>query len=214
MIAPILRSKLEPIVATYRRFQLWRALTVCWCGMATLGGLLILLRLVLGLSGSILTWSLVSIAAVAGVVAWVLNRRRIIDYHWVAEQIETENPRLHTLLLAAVEQEPDPATGRLNYLQERVINEAIEENRRHPWHQKFSEKLVFARVAHVAALVRARVELAIAVGARAALAEAVVAVGVDAPVLGQALEIAPPRSLVDILTMKWREPRGGEALST
>src|SRR5262249_14222514 len=70
-----------------------------------------------------------------------------------AEQIEVENPRLHTLLLAAVEQEPDPATGRLNYLQERVINEAVEENRRSPWHQKFSEKLLFARVAHIVSLV-------------------------------------------------------------
>ena len=42
----------------------------------------------------------------------------------------------------------------------------------------------FDHVAHVAALVRARVELAVAVRARPALAEAVVAVGVDLPAAG------------------------------
>src|SRR5262245_56787841 len=146
MIAPILRSKLEPIVATYRRFLLWRALTVCWCAAASLAVLLMLLRGLLGMNGSMVTLIVIAFAVVAGVAAWISNRRRAIDYHWVAEQIEVENPRLHTLLLAAVEQEPDPATGRLNYLQERVINEAVEENRRRPWHQKFSEKLLFARV--------------------------------------------------------------------
>src|SRR5262245_26772812 len=153
MIAPILRSKLEPIVATYRRFQLWRALTLCWVALALIGGLLIFLERILGLGGSIVTFGLASLAIVAGLATWISNRRRAIDYHWVAEQIEVENPRLHTLLLAAVEQEPDPATGRLNYLQERVINEAVEENRRNPWHQKFSEKLVFARVGHVVSFV-------------------------------------------------------------
>ena len=48
-------------------------------------------------------------------------------------------------------------------------------------------------VAHVAALVRARVELAVGVGACAALAEAVVGVGIDAAVLGQALQVSAPR---------------------
>jgi hypothetical protein len=139
--------------------SLWRADAVL-IAAACLGALLILLARLLGLSGSIVTFILIGAAAVAGIATWISNRRRAIDYHWVAEQIEVENPRLHTLLLAAVEQEPDLATGRLNYLQERVINEAVEENRRHPWHQKFSEKLVFARVGHIASLIAFLIVLA------------------------------------------------------
>jgi hypothetical protein len=48
-------------------------------------------------------------------------------------------------------------------------------------------------VADVAALVGPGVELAVGVGAGAALAEAVVAVGIDAAVLGQALQVPAPR---------------------
>src|SRR5437762_2812572 len=152
MIAPILRSKLEPIVATYRRYQLQRALTLCWLGMALIGLLLLVSRTTLGLTAGTAVGITVFCAALIAAILWWKNRRRVIDFHWVAEQIEVENPRLRTLLLAAVEQQPDPATGHLNYLQERVITEAVEENRRSPWHQKFGERLLFARVAHIGAL--------------------------------------------------------------
>src|SRR5262245_35247447 len=84
MIAPILRSKLEPIVATYRRFQLWRALSLCWIALALGGGLLIFLERIMGFGGSIITFSLIALAAIAGVAVWISNRRRAIDYHWVA----------------------------------------------------------------------------------------------------------------------------------
>src|SRR5688500_5716471 len=100
MIAPILRSKLEPIVATYRRFQLWRALTLCWCDAAAFGGLLFLLLWLVGLCvyvclfvllpELVVLWGAGDIfahlvpAAIACLAVWIANRRRAIDYHWVA----------------------------------------------------------------------------------------------------------------------------------
>ena len=48
-------------------------------------------------------------------------------------------------------------------------------------------------VAHAAALVRARIKLAVAVGTGATFAEAVVAVAIDLAALVQAFEIEAPR---------------------
>jgi hypothetical protein len=48
-------------------------------------------------------------------------------------------------------------------------------------------------VAHVTPLVRARVQLAVAIGPRAALPEAIVAVGVDTAPAGQSLQVATAR---------------------
>src|SRR5690606_36897629 len=66
---------------------------------------------------------------------------------------ENDDPKLNTLLLAAAEQEPDPKSGELNFLQVRVISEALEANRKSPWAQKFHERLFWAQSGHLATLV-------------------------------------------------------------
>src|SRR5262245_39205012 len=48
-------------------------------------------------------------------------------------------------------------------------------------------------IAYVAALVRPRVQLAVGIGAGAAFAETIIAVGIDVTVLGEAFQIAAPR---------------------
>src|ERR1051326_2771160 len=141
MIDRLLENQLKPIARDYWRWQLWRALAVCWFALAAVGGSALLIHRE---SGWRAAWfaPLFTVAAILWVFVIVLQwRRRQPDYRDIARQIEREDPRLHALLLTAVEQHADAATGRLHYLQERVVREALEHNRRRPWANRTFERL-------------------------------------------------------------------------
>lgn len=153
MIDRLLENQLKPIARDYWRWQLWRALAVCWAVLAAAGGGALLLHQWTGWRSA---WfaPLYTLAAIAWV--FVVLRRwrgRRPDYRDIARRIEQEDPKLHALLLTAVEQHPDAATGRLHYLQERVVREALEHNRRRPWANRTFERLFFTHCAHGLALV-------------------------------------------------------------
>ena len=153
MIDRLLQQHLEPIARDYHYWHLWRALTRCWAGMASLGlGLIVLHQF----SGWWTAWifPLLIVATVVWAV-WLRRQwqRSKPDYRAIARQIEEENPKLHALLLTAVEQQPDTPTGGLNYLQQRVIHEALEHNRNRPWGTRIFERSFFAQCAQWLALV-------------------------------------------------------------
>src|SRR5512137_1819498 len=114
MIDRLLKIHLDPIARDYRRWKLLRGLAWLW-GMTAMVGLGLLLW-----HGADAWIFLVLVAATIAGMAWVWRWARGIDldYRAMARRIEEENPGLHALLLTAVEQEPDAATGRLNYLQD------------------------------------------------------------------------------------------------
>lgn len=152
MIALPLARELEPIAAAYRRFHFWRGLAVAWAGLFAVAALLLLAgRLGFARFDHALEW-LGALAVLTVAAVWIWSRRVQPDFHWIAEQVERRDPRLRTLLLAAIEQEPDPATGQFGYLQLRVINEALEHNSRHPWGRHISDQLFFVQCAHHLAL--------------------------------------------------------------
>ena len=153
MIAPLLKASLEPAVRRRRRWQLLRILAALWCGVA-LGGLVLL-----GISHRIGWWSPWTMAGLAvttvaaGCLLWARSRRWGPDYRELAREIETRHPELQALLRTAVEQKADPATGKLNYLQERVIAEAVAQAQAHFWLDTISAgKMARAHLAHLAAL--------------------------------------------------------------
>ncbi|MBI2925604.1 MAG: hypothetical protein HYY24_07865 [Verrucomicrobia bacterium] len=152
MIEILLRTKLEPLAKAQRRCQLLTALTWCWAGAAGAGVALWLFgHLIPGLSRIALPALLVG----AGVAAWSMWRRtktRAPDFRQLAREIEQEQPELHAALLAAVEQQPDHATGLLGYLQHRVIEEALGHRKVHLWGLTIAQRLHFAQWAHVVAL--------------------------------------------------------------
>src|SRR5437899_638811 len=131
MIEPLLRSQLEPVARRHRRLKLWRGLALGWAVAALIGGALILFQRASGLALPFVMPILALGAAVAAFVTWRRARQWQPDYRHVARQIEQHHPELHALLLTAVEQQPDPKTGKLNYLQERVVREAIAANRKY-----------------------------------------------------------------------------------
>jgi hypothetical protein len=147
------QKELGKISADYRRFRILRQLSLCWAGI------LLLVLVFLGAQHFFnftvpYALPLAAVLALACVVTvFGRNPRKSESLAQVARQIESDNPKLNSLLLAALEQNPDPRTGALNFLQQRVILEALEENRKSPWHQKFLERLFFARCAQFLLLI-------------------------------------------------------------
>ena len=92
-----------------------------------------LLQQATGLGGSLPKILVAVGAALAGITVWSRSQKWQPDYRQIARQIEEHHPELHALLLTAVEQQPDARTGKFNYLQSRVVREAIIEGRKHQW---------------------------------------------------------------------------------
>jgi hypothetical protein len=153
MIDRLLQIHLEPVARAERRARLLKSLAVGWFATAGAGLFFILLHRA---TGSISPWPFVLLGMAAMIwtfVAWRRSQRVSVDFQTIARNIEAENPKLHTLLLTAVEQQPDATTHELNYLQDRVIREALAEDRNSLWRQRAAKQLQFAQLGSVAALV-------------------------------------------------------------
>jgi hypothetical protein len=135
------------VIWCYCAWQTWRGLALCWTVMALAALALIGIQQNTGWAPDWAWQALVGIAAMAGLSIWYSCRRFAPDLQWLARQVELEHPELDSLLLAAVEQEPDEQ-GCYSYLQQRVIREAIQHAARSRWAENFSR--TGARVAQAA----------------------------------------------------------------
>src|SRR3954471_6697969 len=130
MIQPLLQSHLEPVARRLRRVRLLRAFTGFWVGATLAGTALVVIGRLVDLPPLFL---IAGVFTGAGVAAFIVHQRLTKwnpDYRQIARDIEANHPDLHALLLTAVEQRPDAQTGELNFLQQRVIDQALEETRR------------------------------------------------------------------------------------
>ncbi len=144
MIEPFLKSQLEPVARRQRQWRLQWHLALCWAVAAAGGFVLIMLQRLAGSSGSALMLLLAAVTVAASVVLWKRTQRWQPDFRQIARQIEQHHPELHALLLTAVEQQPDQATGKFNFLQERVIQEAAKQNERHQWIETIPQRRLMA----------------------------------------------------------------------
>ena len=129
MITPLLQTTLEPAV---RRRRLLRKLGWWTLAFLILAALTALLRFAHGVP----TISPQIIVLASLIVIWVIHRRAERwqpDYRALARQIEEKHPDLHAALLTAVEQAPDPVTGKLHFLQQRVIADVVARANREQW---------------------------------------------------------------------------------
>ena len=152
MIDRLLQSHLEPLARGCQRWRLWRGLARCWAVAALIGLAGIFIQRSTGAFWPWLIPSLLFATLVAAIAIDLRFSRTSPDYQAVARQIEKENPDLQALLLTAVEQQPHAASGELNYLQQRVITEALEHHRASPWGQRSAKQLFAAQRAHWVAL--------------------------------------------------------------
>jgi len=144
MIAPFLKSQLEPVAQRQRRWRLQSQLAICWGAAALLGFLLVFVQRAAGASVPGLILLLGAATAVASALIWKRTKKWEPDFRQIARRIEQEHPELHALLLTAVEQTPDAATGEFNYLQQRVIDEAVSQNKQHQWIETVSRARLLA----------------------------------------------------------------------
>jgi hypothetical protein len=153
MIESHLKHHLEPVAQRQRSLRLWIGVGICWLVVAIIAGVFLLLQRFAGWSAPSTFAALIAAALVLALVVRSRLGRWQPDFREVARKIEHEHPELHALLLTAVEQQPDPKSGQLNFLQERVIREALEECKKHEWIQTVSSRqLAWARAGHFTAL--------------------------------------------------------------
>ncbi len=152
MIDRLLQIHLEPVARDERRRRTLRTLALGWLVAAGVGLCFILVHrstgwvspwLFLLLGAATLAWSFAT---------WWRGKRTPLEFESIARNIEAENPKLHALLLTAVEQQPDPTTRELNYLQDRVIREALAEDRRSLWRKRAAKQLQVSQLGGLAAL--------------------------------------------------------------
>jgi hypothetical protein len=121
----LLKRELEPLARQQQRYKLLLALAVCW-GVVALFALVVFVgaRYVLPLAPGALIAIVGAFAVIGAFISARIVNRTAPDYRNIARQIETKRPDMHTLLVTAVEQRRDDS-GRLGYLQERLLDEAL-----------------------------------------------------------------------------------------
>jgi hypothetical protein len=162
MIQHQLTQQLDRVAQRSRRYRLLVRLSICWLVAAVVGGGLLLVEVQ---TGAVVPWAfsiLVAIAGVAAFAAVVANHKRPSDRQQAAHAVERAYPDLQQRLLAAVEQQPNLQTGRLNFLQQEVVGEAVAHGFTHDWSESVpARRLRRVRLLHAMC---AGLLLAVAVG--------------------------------------------------
>jgi len=153
MMHPFLRIRLQRVVDRRRRFRLSCKLASCWAAAGLLGLVLIAIQRQSGWASSLALPVIAALGVVAAIIVALRHRRTEPDWRQLAGELETRHRDLDGLLLTAVEQESKPGSE-LNYLQERLVQEAIRHDQRKDWAGLIPQsRLTTARVAHLLALV-------------------------------------------------------------
>ena len=133
MNASILKNYLLPILHRRQELQRKNGLAAIYLIAFVTGILLFGLQYGMGefSPAVLLAWLGGTIAA-----AWLFNRSislREPEYQTIVARIEEAHPELNALLKTAIEQTPEGENVPLNFLQERVIKEAIDHAVAHQW---------------------------------------------------------------------------------
>jgi len=140
------QGRLEALSRRHASFLRHRLLALAWASLAGLAALALLAGLAVGGLPRMAAWVLLGLFAAAPLACWIATRRHRFDLRDAARQVERDDPGLRTMLLAAAEQRPDPATGEFTFLQARVLGEALRANERSPWAARFAARELVAQV--------------------------------------------------------------------
>src|SRR5688500_9265475 len=110
MASTPVQKELGKIAADFRRYRILRTLAFCWAALAILGSALLLLYWSTGLIVPYAVPGLIGLGVICAIVAFVRGGRSAVALREIARQVEKDDPKLNTLLLAAAEQDPDPKT--------------------------------------------------------------------------------------------------------
>jgi hypothetical protein len=132
MMGDALQRKLQPLKdADDLVFRRWMVSGVLLAGAGILVVMIWLAAERQWFSGASI-FALVLAACLLVVVSVTLKKQRGLDLKKLARQVEGQYPELQQALVTAVEQRPGP-DGRLGFLQERVIEEAVDHAMENDW---------------------------------------------------------------------------------
>ena len=140
MIERILQDRLAPVARRQQRLYLWQRLLWTWLAASLAGLGLLLVNKLWGWDPSFAAIVLSGLTILATLLFYRRSEKQRPDFKAIARHIEKHHPDLEALLLTAVEQRATTADDKLNYLQERVINEALQHANQHPWIQAVSSR--------------------------------------------------------------------------
>lgn len=153
MIEQLLESRLQPVWR--RRWWLdlaWR-LARCWAVTAIVAAAVLLLLRAAGWASPLTVPALILGAIMATVVVLIRHLRSRPNLHRIARELESRDPRLEGRLSTALEQKPADGAP-LNFLQHRVIIEAVQASFRENWRERIPpRRFALASVAAVTALI-------------------------------------------------------------
>jgi len=129
MLEQQLRDQMSLVGRRLERLWLWRRLTWCWIGFATLA----LVWSGLGRPFGFALGGIVGAAWLTATILWVRSKTLSFAKTDLARHVERTFPELNSRLLAALEQCPDVQSGRWNVLQRQVIAEAVHHSRINDW---------------------------------------------------------------------------------
>ncbi len=153
MIEISLRRWLWPVVSRRKKLMLLRRLAISWLIAALVGVALIAANYLWGWYWPFANYVLCFATVSVSIIIWYRLRHIEPDYKSIARTIEEQNPDLKATLLTAMEQEPQEPFGKLGYLQERVVGEALAHAKNHSWTQSISKRsFVLAGFSQIAAL--------------------------------------------------------------
>jgi len=129
MITPLLQIALKPVIDRHRKLHSLRWLVL---GLTVLA---LAAAVVSTRQAALPEKEALAVVLILGtfLLARVLGRLWQPDFRVIARRIEQQHPELHALLITAVEQKPDPQTGKFNFLQQRVVRQVAEEGRNSNW---------------------------------------------------------------------------------
>ena len=152
MMESRLQSQLGRLERQLRQARQWRRLTFCWGITAGVELLLFLIRSFTGWDMRPLGWLTLAGGLLGAWLAWRSERRRAANFRGLVGVIARENPATRHLLLTALEQEPNAASGEFGFLQLRVIEEALKHPHTILWEQAVARKAASARNSQLLAL--------------------------------------------------------------
>lgn len=150
MLQEQLFAQLKQVGQRYRRLAYWRVLAVTWLLASLVVFLLASIRLVpvssqtgqtvlMAIRQTVISPSILLLVGLtltlAEVFSYFVAKR---DRSWLGRQIEAKFPELNGCLLTAIELQPALADGRLGFLQEGVVREALSHSQIHDWQQVVS----------------------------------------------------------------------------
>src|SRR6266581_3050547 len=150
---PLLEARLDRVARRHSQLRFWSSLGGCWAIWACLGLSLVWLERQSGWG----SWLALPIIALPGIVCALVvaikARKLPVDVRRLAAQIESRFPELDGRLITAVQQQASTG-GELNYLQNRLVSEALAHDQKHDWSAIVPESRInLARMGHWLALV-------------------------------------------------------------